>query len=322
VVYVNKSTILEVKNLKVYYKTVAGDAKVVDGVSLKVNEGEIFGIAGESGCGKSTLVEGIYRIIKPPGYIAGGKVLFRNIDLLKLKEDEMREIRWKKIAYIPQGAMSSLNPVLKVEEQVIDAILDHTDMSREKALEIAKEVLTDLGLPEEVLNMYPHELSGGMKQRVIIATAYALRPELIIADEPVTALDVVSLREVLQTLAELRDKYKVTIILVAHDMAVHAEVDDRMAIMYAGKVVEIGDVNKIFEDPLHPYTRGLIESIPSIKKKKIIKGIPGIAPSPLNWPPGCRFHPRCPHANEKCRTEIPELKEIEPGRFVACHIYG
>ena len=320
--YVNKSTILEVKNLKVYYKTVAGDAKVVDGVSLKVNEGEIFGIAGESGCGKSTLVEGIYRIIKPPGYIAGGKVLFRNIDLLKLKEDEMREIRWKKIAYIPQGAMSSLNPVLKVEEQVIDAILDHTDMSREKALEIAKEVLTDLGLPEEVLNMYPHELSGGMKQRVIIATAYALRPELIIADEPVTALDVVSLREVLQTLAELRDKYKVTIILVAHDMAVHAEVDDRMAIMYAGKVVEIGDVNKIFEDPLHPYTRGLIESIPSIKKKKIIKGIPGIAPSPLNWPPGCRFHPRCPHANEKCRTEIPELKEIEPGRFVACHIYG
>jgi len=319
---VNKSTILEVKNLKVYYKTVAGDAKVVDGVSLKVNEGEIFGIAGESGCGKSTLVEGIYRIIKPPGYIAGGKVLFRNIDLLKLKEDEMREIRWKKIAYIPQGAMSSLNPVLKVEEQVIDAILDHTDMSREKALEIAKEVLTDLGLPEEVLNMYPHELSGGMKQRVIIATAYALRPELIIADEPVTALDVVSLREVLQTLAELRDKYKVTIILVAHDMAVHAEVDDRMAIMYAGKVVEIGDVNKIFEDPLHPYTRGLIESIPSIKKKKIIKGIPGIAPSPLNWPPGCRFHPRCPHANEKCRTEIPELKEIEPGRFVACHIYG
>ncbi|RLF04488.1 MAG: ABC transporter ATP-binding protein [Thermoprotei archaeon] len=318
----NKSTILEVKNLKVYYKTVAGDAKVVDGVSLKVNEGEIFGIAGESGCGKSTLVEGIYRIIKPPGYIAGGKVLFRNIDLLKLKEDEMREIRWKKIAYIPQGAMSSLNPVLKVEEQVIDAILDHTDMSREKALEIAKEVLTDLGLPEEVLNMYPHELSGGMKQRVIIATAYALRPELIIADEPVTALDVVSLREVLQTLAELRDKYKVTIILVAHDMAVHAEVDDRMAIMYAGKVVEIGDVNKIFEDPLHPYTRGLIESIPSIKKKKIIKGIPGIAPSPLNWPPGCRFHPRCPHANEKCRTEIPELKEIEPGRFVACHIYG
>jgi len=319
---VNKSTILEVKNLKVYYKTVAGDAKVVDGVSLKVNEGEIFGIAGESGCGKSTLVEGIYRIIKPPGYIAGGKVLFRNIDLLKLKEDEMREIRWKKIAYIPQGAMSSLNPVLKVEEQVIDAILDHTDMSREKALEIAKEVLTDLGLPEEVLNMYPHELSGGMKQRVIIATAYALRPELIITDEPVTALDVVSLREVLQTLAELRDKYKVTIILVAHDMAVHAEVDDRMAIMYAGKVVEIGDVNKIFEDPLHPYTRGLIESIPSIKKKKIIKGIPGIASSPLNWPPGCRFHPRYPHANEKCRTEIPELKEIEPGRFVACHIYG
>ena len=317
-----ENTILEVKNLKVYYKTIAGDAKVVDGVSLKVNEGEIFGIAGESGCGKSTLVEGVYRIIKPPGYIASGEVLFRGIDLLKLKEDEMREIRWKRIAYVPQGAMSSLNPVLKVEEQVIDAILDHSEMSREEALEIAKKVLTDLGLPEEVLNMYPHELSGGMKQRVIIATAYALRPELIIADEPVTALDVVSVREVLQTLVDLRDKYNVTIILVAHDMAVHAEVDDRIAIMYAGKVVEIGDVEKIFEDPLHPYTKGLIESIPSIKKKKIIKGIPGIAPSPLNWPPGCRFHPRCNRANAKCKSQIPELKEVEPGRFVACHLYG
>lgn len=321
-IYLSENTILEVKNLKVYYKTIAGDAKVVDGVSLKVNEGEIFGIAGESGCGKSTLVEGVYRIIKPPGYIAGGEVLFRGINLLKLKEDEMREIRWKRIAYVPQGAMSSLNPVLKVEEQVIDAILDHSEMSREEALEIAKKVLTDLGLPEEVLNMYPHELSGGMKQRVIIATAYALRPELIIADEPVTALDVVSVREVLQTLVNLRDKYNVAIILVAHDMAVHAEVDDRMAIMYAGKVVEIGDVEKIFEDPLHPYTKGLIESIPSIKKKKIIKGIPGIAPSPLNWPPGCRFHPRCNRANAKCKSQIPELKEVELGRFVACHLYG
>ena len=318
----SKKSILEVKDLKVYYKTVAGDAKVVDGVSLEVNEGEIFGIAGESGCGKSTLVEGIFRIIKPPGYIVGGEVLFRGINLLKLEESELREIRWKRIAYIPQGAMSSLNPVLKVEEQVVDAILDHSDVSRDEAVELAKKVLTELGLPEEVLNMYPHELSGGMKQRVIIASAYALRPELIIADEPVTALDVVSLREVMQTLAELRDKYGVTIIFVAHDMAVHAEVDERIAIMYAGKLVEIGDIYKIFEDPLHPYTRGLIESIPSIKEKRIIKGIPGIAPSPLNWPPGCRFHPRCPHANEMCKSKIPELREVEQGRFVACHLYG
>ena len=316
-----KSILLEVRDLKVYYKTILGDAKVVDGVSFKVNEGEIFGIAGESGCGKSTLVEGILRIIKPPGYIAGGKVLFRGINLLELNERELREIRWKRIAYIPQGAMSSLNPVLRVEEQIIDAILDHSDMSRDEAVELAKKILTELGLPEEVLNMYPHELSGGMKQRIIIATACALRPELIIADEPVTALDVVTLKEVLQTLTELRDKYGATIILIAHDMAVHAEVDDRIAIMYAGKIVEIGNVHEIFENPLHPYTKGIIESIPSIKKRKMIKGIPGIAPSPLNWPPGCRFHPRCPYANDACKSKIPELIEVEPNHLVACHLY-
>jgi peptide/nickel transport system ATP-binding protein len=317
-----KGTILEVKNLKVYYKTIAGDAKVVDDVTFSVYHGEIFGIAGESGCGKSTLVEGVYRIVKPPGYIAGGEVLFEGVDLLKLSEEEMRDIRWKKMAYIPQGAMSSLNPVLRVEEQMIDAILDHSNISKEEALEIAKKSLSELGLPEVVLRMYPHELSGGMKQRVIIATAYALRPDLIIADEPVTALDVVSTREVLQTLRELRDKYGATVMLVAHDMAVHAEIDDRLAVMYAGKVIEIGSVTDIFYDPLHPYTKGLIDSIPSIAKKKLIRGIPGIAPSPLNWPSGCRFHPRCPYARDICKAEEPELKEVKPGHLVACHLYG
>jgi peptide/nickel transport system ATP-binding protein len=317
-----KGTILEVKNLKVYYKTIAGDAKVVDDVTFSVYHGEIFGIAGESGCGKSTLVEGVYRIVKPPGYIAGGEVLFEGVDLLKLSEEEMRDIRWKKMAYIPQGAMSSLNPVLRVEEQMIDAILDHSNISKEEALEIAKKSLSELGLPEVVLRMYPHELSGGMKQRVIIATAYALRPDLIIADEPVTALDVVSTREVLQTLRELRDKYGATVMLVAHDMAVHAEIDDRLAVMYAGKVIEIGSVTDIFYDPLHPYTKGLIDSIPSIAKKKLIRGIPGIAPSPLNWPSGCRFHPRCPYARDICKAEEPELKEVKPDHLVACHLYG
>ncbi|MCC6005638.1 MAG: ABC transporter ATP-binding protein [Thermofilum sp.] len=317
-----RNSILEVKNLKVYYKTVFGDARVVDDVSFTVYRSEIFGIAGESGCGKSTLVEGIYRLVKPPGYIAGGEVLFEGADLLKLSENEMREIRWKKIAYIPQGAMSSLNPVLRVEEQMIDAIIDHSDVSREEALEIARRALSELGLPEMVLRMYPHELSGGMKQRVIIATAYALHPELIIADEPVTALDVVSSREVLQTLSELRDRHGTTVILVAHDMAVHAEVDDRLAVMYAGKIIEVGKVDKVFYDPLHPYTKGLIDSIPSIAKKKMIKGIPGIAPSPLNWPPGCRFHPRCPYSKDVCRSEAPELKEVKPGHLVACHLYA
>jgi len=313
--------ILQVEDLRVYYESVFGEYKAVDGVSFTVNNNEVFGVAGESGCGKSTLVEGVLRIVKPPGYIKTGKVIFENLNLLELDNSELRKIRWKRLSYIPQGSMNSLNPVIRIEEQMLDAILAHTDMSKEEALELALSSLENLGLPIEVTKMYPHELSGGMKQRVIIAMAIALKPSLVVADEPVTALDVVSQKMVLQSIAELRDKFKMSVIFVAHDMAAHAQVVDRLAIMYAGKIAEIGSVHDVFKDPLHPYTRGLIEAIPSLEREPV-KSIPGLAPSPLNWPPGCRFHPRCPFAMPICSKKEPPLREITPGRYVACYLFG
>ncbi|MEM2027741.1 MAG: ABC transporter ATP-binding protein [Candidatus Bathyarchaeia archaeon] len=313
--------ILEVDDLRVYYKSIWGDYKSVDGVSVRAYKNEVLSIAGESGCGKSTLIEGVLRLVKPPGYIPTGKVIFDGIDILRIPEEDLRRIRWSKLAYVPQGAMNSLNPVIKVEEQMVDAIIDHSGMDKEKAREVALSMLKEVGLPVEVADMYPHQLSGGMKQRVIIATAIALKPSLVIADEPTTALDVVVQRGILQLLRMLKENYHMTVIMVSHDMAAHAQVADRIAIMYAGKIVEVGSISQIFEEPLHPYTRGLISAIPAIGKK-YVRGIPGLAPSPLNWPSGCRFHPRCQHATELCVKVEPPMREAERERFVACHLYG
>lgn len=313
--------LLEVRDLKVYYRTIWGLFRAVDGVSLNVGYKEVLGVAGESGCGKSTLVEGVLRLIKPPGFIAGGEVLFKGIDLLKLGDDELRKLRWKELSYIPQGSMNSLNPVLRVEEQMIDAIVEHGEYDEEEARALAREYLKRVGLPADVLRMFTHELSGGMKQRVIIAMAMILKPSLVVADEPVTALDVVSQRLVLQLLRELRDEYGASLIYVSHDLATHAELVDRMAVMYAGKVVEVGNVEEVFLEPLHPYVQLLIDSVPK-PGKKVVKGIPGVAPSPLNWPPGCRFHPRCPKAMPICSQVEPELTDVGGGRAVACHLYG
>ena len=308
------------EDLEVYYKSIYGDVKSVDGVSFSVNPREIFGIAGESGCGKSTLVEGVLRVIATPGYIKTGKILYKNTDLLSLGDEELRKLRWRELSYIPQGSMNSLNPVLRVEEQMVDAITSHSDIPKEEAREMAIARLKEVGLPVEVARMYPHELSGGMKQRVIIGTAILLKPSLVVADEPVTALDVVVQKGVLQSIANLRDNYGIAVIFVAHDLAAHAEIVDRLAIMYAGKIAEIGSVYSTFEDPLHPYTKLLVAAIPSIEKE-VVEGIPGLAPSPLNWPPGCRFHPRCPHAMPICSTEEPPLEEVRKNRYVACHLY-
>jgi peptide/nickel transport system ATP-binding protein len=314
------NNVLEVEDLKVYYKGTTGEYRAVDGVSFDVGKKEVFGIAGESGCGKSTLVEGILRIIKPPGYIAGGKITFDGIDLLKLEEEE-RKIRWRKLSYIPQGSMNSLNPILKVKDQITDAIITDTDTSKKEAEKELPALLKIVGLPREVSEMYPHELSGGMKQRVIIAAATALKPDLVVADEPVTALDLIVQRGVLQAIVNLRDKYGASVLFIAHDMAAHAELVDRLAIMYAGLIMEIGSVFDIFKDPLNPYTNLLIQAIPSIDKTKII-GIPGISPSLFNWPQGCRFHPRCPSAMDICKSELPELICLGKGHFVACHLFG
>ena len=324
--------LLQIKDTRVWYTTVAGEAKVVDGVNVTINRNEVFGLAGESGCGKSTLVEGVLRLIKSPGYIKSGQALFTypkdgnagetTVNLFELGLGEIRPLRWQHIAYVPQGAMNSLNPVMRISDQITDAILEHGNSTKADATKNMLHRLEMVGLPPSVARMYPHELSGGMKQRVTIAAAVTLRPELLIADEPTTALDVNVQRVILQELLDIRKELNLTIVYVSHDMAVHAEMADRLGIMYAGAMMEVGTTSQIFKDPLHPYTQGLIRSIPDISKERVrVEGIPGLAPSPLAWPTGCRFHPRCQFAKDVCRRVEPLLTETKPGRQVACHIY-
>jgi peptide/nickel transport system ATP-binding protein len=311
--------ILRIEDLTVLYRVVGGDAVTADGVWLDAYPNETLGIAGESGCGKSTLVEGILRLLVPPGMVAGGKVWFEDRDLLTLTDQQMRLVRWQDISYIPQGSMNSLNPVLRIEAQMLDAINAHEDMSKDAARRLAIEALGKVGLPADLLRMYPHQLSGGMKQRTIIATSLLLRPKVIIADEPTTALDVVAQKAVLQTLAQLRDEYGMTVVFVSHELAAHAQIADRIAVMYAGEIVEVGTVREIFHDPLHPYTKLLIASIPSPEREDI-KGIPGLAPNARDWPSGCRFHPRCPVAVDECPIDNPPLELVGKGRRAACHL--
>ena len=326
-------TLLDIQDLKVHYNTVRGVSKAVDGLNLQVRRGEILGIAGESGCGKSTMAGALLRLVKPPGFIAGGKVDFAPrdrapLDLLSVGDRELRDVRWRNIAYVPQGSMNSLNPVMRIADQFADVMKQHGTGSASEIKQRIGELLRVVGLGPHVAKMYPHELSGGMKQRVCIAIAIALKPDLVIADEPTTALDVNVQRMIIQTLAELRDQMGMTLIIVTHDMAVHAELTDRVAVMYAGDVVEVGDVRQIFKAPRHPYTQALIHSIPKVGGERArLDGIAGNAPSPLHWPTGCRFHPRCPHAMPICQAQFPELGALEDGStngerpLVACHLY-
>jgi peptide/nickel transport system ATP-binding protein len=328
--------LLEIDDLRVYYNTVVGTARAVDGVKLSVGRGEILGIAGESGCGKSTLASALLRLVRPPGYVAGGRVILRPregapIDLLAADDAALRAARWRHLSYIPQGSMNSLNPVMRVANQFIDAMIEHGAPSRRDAAEAVPDLLRQVGLDPHVARMFPHELSGGMKQRVIIAMATALRPDLMIADEPTTALDVNVQRVVIQTLGDLRERLGVSLIIVTHDMAVHAELVDRVAVMYAGLIVEVGDVRQIFKNPRHPYTRGLIGSIPRVGGERTrLEGIHGNAPSPRDWPSGCRFHPRCPYAMPICESVVPPLQSVaedsngsaHQAGLVACHLFG
>ncbi|QBD78048.1 ABC transporter ATP-binding protein [Ktedonosporobacter rubrisoli] len=330
------SPLLDIEDLKVYYNTISGVAQAVDGVNLQIKRGEILGIAGESGCGKSTLTTALLRLTKPPAYVAAGRILFyplnqQPINLLEVDGPDLRAFRWRNLAYLPQGSMSALNPVLRVKDQFSDVMLEHSEMSKRDALAMVPDLLKQVGLEAYVANMYPHELSGGMKQRVTLAMAIALEPDLLVADEPTTALDVHVQRVIIQMLAGLRDKMGMTVIIVTHDMAVHAELADRVAVMYAGGVVEVGDVRQIFKAPKHPYTRGLIGSIPRIGGERIrLGGIGGNTPSPRNWPTGCRFHPRCPQAMPICSQETPAFlpvaneagSKVELQPLVACHLYS
>ncbi len=335
--------LLQIEDLQIHYQTARGLARVVDGVNLTIERNEIFGLAGESGCGKTTLVEAILQIVRFPNRIAHGRVLFspdadsEPVDLMALSPTRMRRFRWEHISYIPQGSMNSLNPVMRVGDQIVDGMTAH-GVSEDDARKKVPDLLERVGLEERVARFYPHELSGGMKQRTIIATAISMDPELIIADEPTTALDVNVQRVILETLVSLRRDLGVAILIVSHDLPVHAQLVDRIGIMYAGKVFEVGEVRPVLKNPLQPYTQGLMRSIPAIGgERKRLGGIGGVAPSPLEWPSGCRFHPRCPQAMEVCASVVPTLAAIRPGprdvaeqereltveprRFAACHLY-
>jgi len=314
---------LEVKDLQVHYATPEGDVRAVNGVSFKVFRGELIGLVGESGCGKTTTAMAILRLVQPPGRIIGGQVTVREkIDLLSLTSQELQTVRWKEVALIPQGAMNSLNPVMRVKDQIADAIQSHEGKQSRPALKARILKLFNLvGLPSRIYNMYPHELSGGMKQRVCIAMAIALDPTLIIADEPTSALDVIVQRIVAQTLLDIKQRLGVSMIVIGHDIGLMAQLVDRLAVMYAGNLVEVAPVKAALSEPLHPYTRLLIESIPSIKERKPLKITEGLTHDLRNPPPGCIFQLRCPHVRDKCREVAPPLLEVKPTHQVACHLY-
>jgi peptide/nickel transport system ATP-binding protein len=317
-----REKVLEVKGLRIHYETPKGAVIAVNGINFHLYKGETLGLVGESGCGKSTATAGILRLVQPPGRIVSGEVLLNGVDLLKLSESELRKVRWAEASLIPQGAMNSLNPVMKVRDQIGDGITAHEPgVSRQVLKERILELLNLVGLPARVYELYPHELSGGMKQRVCIAMGIALNPTLVIADEPTSALDVVVQRVVAQTLLDVKKKLGVSMILIGHDMGLQAQLVDRIAVMYAGNIVEIAPIRSIFEEPLHPYTQLLIDSIPSIKERKPLKVTEGLTHDLRKPPPGCIFQFRCPQVMQKCREIVPPLRELRPEHYVACHLY-
>lgn len=318
----NMEKVLEVKNLKMYYFTSKGVVKAVDDISFELKKGETLGLVGESGCGKTTTGFSLLKMPSPPGKIVGGQILINGEDIMPLSENEMRKsVRWQKIAMVFQGAMNCLTPVYTIERQMMETLQLHKPMSKEEARETMKKYLGYVGLSEDILKRYPHELSGGMKQRVTIAMALFLEPEVIICDEPTTALDVVVQAQIINLLKDLKEKLKLSFIFITHDLATEAEVSDRIAVMYAGKIVEVGTNQQIYgeQGPAHPYTQKLLGATPKLHENvKELAFIPGTPPDLLEPPTGCRFHPRCPVAMEKCKKEEPILNEIEPNHFAAC----
>lgn len=318
---------LAVEDLKVYYDTPEGVVKAVDGVSFVLKPGERLALVGESGSGKSTLAMALMRLTRAPGRIAGGRVLLDDVDLLRLNTQDMRNHRLRDIALIPQGAMNSLNPVMRTGDQIIDGIVDHVgddgqQPSKTALREKVRSLLGRVGLAPQVARMFPHELSGGMKQRVAMAIAISLDPLVIVADEPTSALDVIVQRQIMQTLGQLQEGLVASVVLIGHDMGLVAQFAHKVGVMYAGKLVELADVRQIFRDPLHPYTRLLIQSLPNLESKKKFLGIPGLPPTLLHLPQGCAFHPRCPAVIKgQCDSVPPVWGEIRRGQLVACHLY-
>lgn len=316
--------LLNVDSLKMYYETLRGKVRAVDDVSFSVEEGEALGLAGESGCGKSSVAYTVLRLLPWNAKILGGRVVLDGVDIYSLSEEEMREqVRWRRISLIPQGAMNSLTPVYKVGEQISEAILTHENVSKEEAADRAAKLLSMVGIHPSRSNDYPHEFSGGMKQRAMTAMALACDPDLVIADEPTTALDVIVQAQVHRLLKDLQDRLKLSLILISHDLSVVSEICQRTAIMYAGEIVESGRTSDIFRDPVHPYTVGLLSAFPNIDgKKRRLSAIPGFPPDLLHPPSGCRFHPRCPIAREICQEKQPKLEPKKKERVAACHFAG
>ncbi|GFH77082.1 MULTISPECIES: ABC transporter ATP-binding protein [Streptomyces diastaticus group] len=317
--------LLDVRDLQVEFHTREGVAKAVNGVSYSVDAGETLAVLGESGSGKSVTAQAVMGILDtPPGHITGGQILFEGRDLLPLKEDRRRKVRGAEMAMIFQDALSSLNPVLTVGDQLGEMFTVHRGMSRKDAKAKAVELMDRVRIPAaaERVNQYPHQFSGGMRQRIMIAMAMALEPKLIIADEPTTALDVTVQAQVMELLAELQREYNMGLILITHDLGVVADVADKIAVMYAGRIVETAPVDDIYRAPAHPYTHGLLDSIPRLDQKgRELYAIKGLPPNLLAIPPGCAFHPRCPQAREVCRTDVPPLYEVDPRRRSACHFW-
>jgi len=365
-----EKVLLDVQDLITYFYTEEGIVKAVEGVTFQIYEDEVLGLVGETGCGKSVTALSILQLIRPPGEIVGGKVIFQGIDLLKEKPEDMRKYRGDQITMIFQDPLNSLNPVMKVGDQIIEVFLNHkmdelyaeagrhtqeTELSKSEldavedgssdkqeelkvsykelkeksnifflARKWAAEVIKDVGIadPDRILDRYPHELSGGMRQRIMIAIGLACSPKLLIADEPTTALDVTIQAQILELMKRLQKDYKTSILMITHDLGLISELCDRVAVMYSGYIVEYGSIFKLFKNPLHPYTNGLIKAIPRVEKRvKDLAIIPGMVPNLIYPPSGCRFHPRCEYCFEPCPTINPEQLETEPGYFVACHLY-
>lgn len=314
--------VLSVENLCVYYETSAGPVKAVEDVTFTLRAGERLALVGESGSGKTTLATALLKLTKEPGRIAGGRIVLDGRELTHLTEKQMRRVRLADIAYVPQGAMNSLNPVLRCGDQIIDGIRAH-DTSRSKK-ELARHVdrqLESVNLDASVARLYPHELSGGMKQRLAMAISTALSPKVIVADEPTSALDVVVQRQIMTTLGSLQEGLGAAVVLIGHDMGLVAQFADLVGVMYAGRIVELAPVDELFQAPRHPYTRLLIDSLPDLEERRRLTGIPGLPPSLIGLPDACAFSARCPYAFGRCEHESPQTQQLRPRHEVQCHLY-
>ena len=316
---------LKIENLSTSYKTIDGDVHVLKDINFEIKDNEIFGIAGESGCGKTTLLNTLYDIVDYPLVIDQGRVVLegeKDGKKYSFESGKIRDTWWNNIAYVPQASQSVLNPIVRLKTQFLDSIPKDQKKNEkpEETLARVADYLKELNLSPDVLESFPFQLSGGMRQRAIIALATFMSPGVVLADEPTTALDVVVQKGILMMLMRLQKQLKNTMIIVSHDMGVHYQITDRMAIMYSGSIAELGKTEDIFNDPIHPYTKMLVDALPRVGEDVQRVGIAGRPPALKNPPPGCRFAPRCPHATDRCRSEVPKFREIRPGRFAACHL--